>query len=208
MIVENIKNAFDFFIAKEHSLGKKSVIFLSIVMVLIFIEVIFKFSYNVHVNNKLNQLSTISSIQKNKLKNASEIEYLRLQKDEILNRQHYFYYVKKYYFSLSESINHKAKPTNIEIKIKPKLSIFYTALSSSLFLIIVWIVFLLSPIFSNHRAFTDIYDFISATLIIGILVSIITAVFMLFPVVYRPIINYILYFTIQIIILVWIGRKN
>jgi hypothetical protein len=208
MIIENIQSAYSFFVNKNNSLTKKGIVLISVVSILFIIEVVFKFSYNIHVNNKLTQLEIISNIKKGYNVNSLELDYLNEQKEEVLNRRHYFYHIKTFYHSLSDNIKKITYPTNSEIKIKPKLSIFYTVLSGSYLFLIAWLVFIISPIVSNNRVFSNIYDLIAATFTLALFTVIFTSLFMLLPVLYKPIINYILYFIIHTSLFIYIGKKT
>lgn len=211
MIVDNIKNAFEFFFNRENSLGKKTVVFLCVVAVIIILEFVFKLTYNIHVSNKLEQLNNITEIINNKPNDTEIIKYVEEQKQELINRKHYTFYLNNYYDSLSESINHIATPTNDEINIvetkKAKLSIFYTVLSGSFILLLGFAFFVLAPIWSNNYTSQNIFEAIAGGILISIVIAILTFIFMLVPVIYSPIVNYILYFVLHIIGLVLIGKK-
>ncbi len=133
-----LKHIIDLLKDKATSIGFKTALFFSIIGVIFLTDNFIGFSYNYHINNKLEQLEKIQSLKtyyQNDISNLKNIEGLE---EEILNKRHY-----KDAFTNVFTI--KSKDTPIAVK-RYERSILWMFLSSNYGLIIAFFILLFLPL--------------------------------------------------------------
>ena len=111
--------------------------------------------------------------------------------------------------SLSFSTNNENTNTTTQnITHTNKLSIVFIALSSSTLLIFLIIASITAPIWSANYSFKNIRESISVAVVLSVSVVLLTYLCSLIPVLYNPYpwINFIIYFAIQLFLIV-VGFK-
>jgi|GEM_PF-6183285 len=212
MIIENIRKALEVLTDKNVSIGRKSMIFFCVVILVVMVEAIFKVTYNIHINNKLEQLHQISFIRSRSVDNPELAKFLDIKESEVLGRRHYSETLRDSYSWLSDRINQMAHTTSPESpkedKTRAKLSIFYTVLSGSTFLVFLLVVMILSPLWLKKLDTDTLLGVIISAFLVIPIIAFVTALLMLTPVIYKPAVNYVLFFVLQMICLFIIGNYS
>lgn len=82
-----LREIFKFFIAKEYSFTSKFISVVVVVFIVFFIDNLLGFSFYYANNQKINQLKTIESLQKDSQDNAKLLKMLSETKEDIINRK-------------------------------------------------------------------------------------------------------------------------
>ncbi|MBX2828241.1 MAG: hypothetical protein KTR22_08765 [Flavobacteriaceae bacterium] len=171
---------------KTTSLGFKTALFFSIIGVIFLADNIIGFSYNYHLNNKLDQLEDIQSM---KLTYKDDIvilnKILSLEK-EILNRKHYSEI-------LSNAFVIDSNDNKIIVKSNER-SIYWMVLSSNYALIVSFLVLLYLPLRGPiHRTGANLLGWFAMLVILGFIMTFLTWLAYVIPLLWgKPYLNYIL----------------
>lgn len=192
----------DFIVDKKYSIGYKLSYAILFFTLLLSVDLIFKPSLSLYQSNKLSKLEKIAVLKQEFKSEQETLSYLKNMQDNILSDTHYIEFIQSRWSSFLKSSQGDINKTttNIDHINNPKLSIFYTALSSSTFFIVFILFMLFSPVMNksyNVRSFAAAIIAASMGLIAAI---ILTSVLMLVPVIWKPFVNYLLYFVLQILI--------
>ena len=87
MVMEFIREIFKFFINKEYSFASKFISLIVFVLVVFFIDNLLGFSFYYDNNQKINQIRTIESLQKECSNNVKLLKVLAEVEDDIINRK-------------------------------------------------------------------------------------------------------------------------
>ncbi len=74
---------------KSKSLSHRTAVFFSMIGLIMIIELVFNFTYDIYISNKLNNLKTIHELKEIYQNDSVETEKLRADEIRILNRWHY-----------------------------------------------------------------------------------------------------------------------
>jgi hypothetical protein len=86
---EFIKTLIDFLTDKSKSIGHKTAILLSSVALLFVIDILFSFTYDIHISNKLANLQTIHALKEVYKNDSIELKKLDDTELRLLNSRHY-----------------------------------------------------------------------------------------------------------------------
>lgn len=198
-IFGEIKSYIDFLLDKSKSISHRLAVFISIITILIIGDYFSKFTYNIHLSNKLENLKLVSEL-KNTFKNDS-IHYAELLTIEkrLINREHYFDFIFRQASKIdfiSRKVPAKSHQTNSVIKINntPIRSMFWMVISSTYVLLILLIFFILYPIFGKDKKYPYLLvGWFASLIILSLVIAGITWTAYLIPVLFgNPIWNYVL----------------
>lgn len=208
---------FTFFTDKTKSWSHKTVYTVTIIIVLLVIDLIFKFSYNYQTSKKLSQLESISKLKISYKNDSVSINKLTVIENEIMTQRHYTFYVN----SLIETLNPKNSKAKNSIKNKsnfskeqrnltlPQFDIYWMIISSNTFLIIVEIILIFLPFFgySENRKLKSILNILTSLFFIGLFILLFTWLMYQLPIINKHKIyyNYILNFLIQVVFITLLG---
>ena len=167
----------------------------------------FNFSYDYHLNNKIEKLQSIDNLKKIYKTDSLKLAELTELENRIFKRNHYSDRLRNLdlnqinIFKKSETTEIKSpviKNENTTIK-KPIRSLFWMILSSNYFFIILIIGLIIMPFTGSvHRELKNVLGAISAIIIIIGIIYLITWIAYKIPLLWnRPYLNYILNFLIQ-----------
>lgn len=181
-----LKHIIDLLKDKATSIGFKTALFFSIIGVIFLTDNFIGFSYNYHINNKLEQLEKIQSLKtyyQNDISNLKNIEGLE---EEILNKRHY-----KDAFTNVFTI--KSKDTPIAVK-RYERSILWMFLSSNYGLIIAFFILLFLPLKGVvHRTGENLLGLFAMLVILVFIMWFLTWLAYLIPLLWgKPYLNYAL----------------
>lgn len=199
---------------KSHSIGKRTIMTISLTLSLLCIDLVSSLTFNIHTSYKLEQLTSIQKLKSDYWNDPVKLQQILLLESEVINKKHYSYYLNKYYNRLvgskllyTETSNGKGTVINLkEIKIngeqsKPAFSLGYVVVSSSYMLVIALILMLISPLLPTKMKFDSFW--LAA---IGFIIAIITCITLIalqIPVLWNnPVWNYILNFLIHTFFLI------
>lgn len=198
--MDNTTNSiFNFFLDKSKSIGYKTAILISILGFLFISDFSLNFTYNLNVNNKLEQLSNIQILKKEYSKDSLNLNKLIKLENEIINKRHYSEYLDLSKIEFEEKTI--PKPTkNLEIK---KFSAFWMAISSSYSLVLMFPIILLLPFFTKEKEKNFTWAWIAMMIIWISIIVLITVISYQIPLVSgKAMYNYWLNFGIHSILLI------
>lgn len=200
----------DFILNKSKSLGQRFGWFVLIIIGLFFADRITNFTYDVHVNNKINAIEKINQLKKEYKSDSAYITKLNYLENEYKGRNHYYDYCNSFFnssvifiksiFSKDKKILEKSKKTkNKIINTNHIRSDFWMILSSNFFFILACIFIILTMIFGKETNTKDaILGIILIFIILIVIMSVATWTAYLIPVFFNlPLLNYILNFIIH-----------
>jgi hypothetical protein len=191
-----------FFENKSIHFGLRTSIFIISIFVLTISDYYFNFSYDYHLNNKIEKLKSINSLKIIYKKDSLKLAELTELENRIFSRKHYSDRLRN--LDLSQfKILKKSDTTEIKnpvikndntIKNKPIRSLFWMVLSSGYFFIIVIFGLVVLP-FSGypHNELKNVLGAIAAIIILIGVISFFTWIAYRIPLIWnRPYLNYIL----------------
>ena len=202
--LEFIKHIKELVFDSSTSWGTLIAKFISLLVLLVIIDISFNFTYNLHTSNKLSQLEKITSLKTEyKTDSTKTVEINRIE-NEIFVKEHYSEFLPRIWSRISfkkeikdQKINHNNTETITTTK--PIKSLFWMAFSSNYLLAIMipFVIFL--PLYDkNSRSGNGIAGWISALVMFGGMISLITWIAYQIPLIWNnPIWNYILNFLIH-----------
>jgi hypothetical protein len=87
---------------KSKSIGHRTAVFFSMVGLIMIVELIFNFTYDIYISNKLNNLNSIHELKEIYKNDSLETEKLRKDEIRILNRWHYSEFLP--FFNYSKTV--------------------------------------------------------------------------------------------------------
>lgn len=199
---------FNFFLDKSKSIGYKTAILISILGFLIITDFSLNFTYNLNINNKLEQLSNIQKLKKEYSKDSVNMVKLTKLENNIINQKHY-----SEYLDLSK-IEFEQKPETERMKKtnEKEYSPFWMAISSSYSLILAFPVILLLPFFSDDKQKSFFWAWVAMMIIWISIIVLLTVISYQIPLINgKPMYNYWGNFVIHsifLLILFWRPYKK
>ena len=200
---------FDYFTNSKKSVSKRLGNFLFACLMLLVLDLFFNISHGFHQGRILDKLEQLSDLKKTYSKESDMLLYLNSLEDDIIKKKHPYDLFEESWSSLSFSTNNENTNTTTQnITHTNKLSIVFIALSSSTLLIFLIIASITAPIWSANYSFKNIRESISVAVVLSVSVVLLTYLCSLIPVLYNPYpwINFIIYFAIQLFLIV-VGFK-
>ena len=209
-----------FFDNKSISFSIRTSIFIISIFVLTTSDYYFNFSYDYHLNNKIEKLKSINSLKKTYKTDSLKLAELTELENRIFKRAHYSDRLRN--LDLSQfKILKKSDTTEIKNPVikndttinKPIRSLFWMVLTSSYFFIFLIILLLVLPFNGYpHNELKNLLGSIAAIIILIGVVSFLTWVAYRIPLIYnRPYLNYILNAISQsplIYLIIWWNKKD
>ncbi len=203
----------DFILDKSKSLGQRFGLFILIISGLLLADRVTNFTYDIHVNNKINAIEKINQLKNEYKEDSLLMIQLNYLEKEYKCRKHYYDYTKDCYlwilnfstnlFKQDNKISIKRNDTYKDIKNTNHIrSDFWMFISSNFFFLLFGLFVIITPIFGKTTNTKE-------TILGFLLILIILICIMLFanwtanliPTLFdNPIWNYILNFIIQSII--------
>ena len=202
-----LERIFKFFENKSIHFGFKTSIFIISIFVLFACDYYLDFTYDNHLNNKIEKLQSINNLKKIYKSDSLKLSELTELENLIFKRAHYSDRLRN--LDLSQiNIFKKSDKTEIKRPVikndnttinKPIRSLFWMIMSSSYFFVFTIIIMLILPFTGSvHREIKNILGSIAAIIIIIGIISLITWIAYKIPLIWnRPYLNYILNFILQ-----------
>jgi len=204
-----LKTLYDIFVDKSKTIGQRLAYFISIVAVLFVADYVSKFSYNIHLSNKLDRLETIHNLKTIYSTDSIVLGELTVIEKRLLNREYYLDFIFRQAskidfksFNVSDK-NHQVN-NDKNNSIKPIRSLFWMIISSNFVLIIAFIFFLFYPLYTKETRNRRLYiTWFAAIVIFTLIISFITWTAYWIPILFHnPIWNYILNSLIHLIFII------
>ena len=118
---ESIKSFFDILYDKSKSIGHRTAVFFSTVGFIILVELVFNFTYDIYISNKLANLQTINELKEIYKNDSVETAKINQIEKRVLNRWHYSEFLPFYnYSNISNNITERVEiKTTQTIQNKP-----------------------------------------------------------------------------------------
>jgi hypothetical protein len=203
-----IERILKFFENKSIHFGLRTSLFIISIFVLTTCDYYFNFSYDIHLNNKIEKLESIDNLKKIYKSDSLKLAELTELENRIFKRTHYSDRLRN--FDLNQvNIFKKSDTTEIKNPVikndnttinKPIRSLFWMSLTSGYFFIILIIALLILPFTGSvHREWKNLLGSIAAIIILIGVISFLTWVAYRIPlIVNRPYLNYILNAILQL----------
>ena len=213
MIYDILKSVFDVVLDKSKSISFKTALFISVIGFVFIVDYCLNFTYNIYITNKLNNLETINRLKIVYQNDSIQTANFKQIETKMLNRRHYLdflsFHLSKIDFK-SKNIDFKSKnidqknnqTTNVKISHSNIIrSKFWMVLSSNFFLVIIFIVFIFSPIYNwDKQNKNTILGWFASLIVIAVIILFITWIAYQIPILFNnPVWNYILNFIIHIV---------
>ncbi|MFT3738009.1 MAG: hypothetical protein QM786_04570 [Breznakibacter sp.] len=217
-MISAFKELIEIITDRTKSFGIRASLFISIIAGVIIADLILGLSYNIQLNNKLNQLEKIQFLKKEYCNDQQKLSTVLRIENEIISREHYSDFLFKYFRITSEKpiiidqIKSPIKTPSITIK-NPMLSIFWMVVTSNYFLIILFPFFFFFPLYGKQKINSDTM-IIWSSMIVVFSVFIFTTTWIAYqiPVILgKPYLNYVLNALIHTsfwILIYYIQTKN
>ncbi|WP_282122176.1 hypothetical protein [Algibacter mikhailovii] len=197
-----IERILKFFENKSIHFGLRTSLFIISIFVLTTCDYYFNFSYDIHLNNKIEKLESIDNLKKIYKTDSLKLAELTELENRIFKRTHYSDRLRNFDYSqikilkISDTTEIKKpviKNDNTTIN-KPIRSLFWMSLTSGYFFIIIIIGLLILPFTGSvHRELKNVLGSIAAIIILIGVISFLTWVAYRIPLIAnRPYLNYIL----------------
>lgn len=196
------KHFIDLIKDKTTSWGLKTALFISILGFIFLSDYYLGFSYNYHLNNKIEQLKEIRELRS--LYNADSStsqELLKIEK-RVLERKHYSDRILNFTSkdsSTDKKLNLESEHSDKIFQTDPNRSVFWMVLSSNYLMAIILPFLIFLPIYnSDTRTGTGLLGWFASLVMIAVVGIIVTWIAYQIPLISnRPIYNYILNFVIH-----------
>ncbi|MDX6748129.1 hypothetical protein SHK09_15130 [Polaribacter sp. PL03] len=216
-----LKHFIDLIKDKTTSWGFKTALFISVIGLIFVSDFYLGFSYNYHLNNKIEQLGKISSLKQKYTTDSIILNGLSEMERKVFNNKHYSdklsrLFLKDSIKSETSEIIDQNKPANNTPKTttkKPIRSIYWMSITSNYLLVIILPFLLLIPLFSKDgRTSNAIVGWFASLIMFGIIGSITTWISYQIPLILNnPIYNYAMNFSIHTlfwIIIIKLGKEK
>ena len=196
-----------FFDNKSFSFRLRTSIFIISLFALITSDYFFNFTYDYHLNNKIEKLESLNKLKKIYESDSLKIVELTEVENRIFNRTHYSDRLRNLDLNqinifkksdTTEIINPVIKNDNTTIN-KPIRSVFWMVLTSNYFFFILIIGLIIMPFTGSvHRELKNVLGSIAAIILLIGIIYLITWIAYKIPLLWnRPYLNYILNFLIH-----------
>ena len=209
-MIESIKHFFNLLFDNSKSWTFRAAAGISILGFLVLTDLTLNFSYNLHTNNKIDQLEKIQSIKKGYKSDSLKLNKIVILENKVLNKEHYTEFLSRNMSKISfmtdikdQNLNQSTNETTTTIK--PVKSLFWMAFSSN-YLLAILLPFLIFLPHSDRDSSpgTGILGWFASIIMIGTMGVLVTWISYQIPLIWNnPIWNYILNFLIHT--LFWIS---
>jgi len=210
---DGIKQLIALLTDKTKSFGYKFITFMAFVGLVFLLDFIFSLTYNLHLNNKLEQLDKINLLKKEYKLDTTKLNKLKTLENEVFYKEHYYQFISRNIQNVPKLINNKnSEIQNLNIsEINPKRSLYWMAFSSNWLIILIIPVILIVPFFDQMETTEGelILGVFALLVIIGIFIAITTWIAFKIPLLNgKPYFNYIINFVINSIFWIFIMKSG
>jgi len=217
-MIESIKHFFNLLFDNSKSWTFRAAAGISILGFLVLTDLTLNFSYNLHTNNKINQLEKIQIIKKDYKLDSLKLNKIVTLENKVLNKEHYTEFLSRNLSNISfkpeikdQTVNQSTNETTITTK--PIKSLFWMVLSSNYLLLIILPFLILLPIYNRKtRTGSGILSWFASLIMIGAIVALITWISYQIPWFWdNPIWTYVANFlihTLFLILIIKIGNEQ
>jgi len=214
-MIESIKHFFNLLFDNSKSWTFRAAAGISIIGFLVLTDLTLNFSYNLHTNNKINQLEKIQSIKKDYKSDSLKLNKIVILENKVLNKEHYTEFLSRNLSKVSfkpdikdQNVTQSTNETTTTIK--PIKSLFWMAFSSNYLLTIILPFLIFLPLYnSDSRTGTGILGWFASIIMIGAMGALVTWISYQIPLIWsNPIWNYILNFLIHTVFWILIVKLN
>lgn len=178
--LEFIKSIKELVFDSSTSWGNFIAKFISLLVLLVVVDISFNFTYNLHTSNKLSQLEKITLLKTKYITDPIKTVEINRIENEVFDKEHYSDFLPRIWSKISfkkatndQNINHNKTETTRTTK--PIKSLFWMTFSSNYLLAIMLPFLIFLPIYDkNSRTGNGIAGWISALVMFGIIMSLIT----------------------------------
>ncbi len=205
----------EFILDRSKSIGQRAGLTILIIIILFSVDRILNFTYDIHINNKLNAIEKITNLKKEYKNDSLYTIQLSKLETEYKERKHYSDYYNSYksrFLNFSKSLFRSDNKEITKNQIKndntitnsPIRSGFWMFVSSNLFFILLCIFILIMLLISKDvRSKDSFLGLIVIFIVVVAIMSFATWTAYLIPLIHNnPIFNYILNFIIHITIII------
>lgn len=178
--LEFIKSIKELVFDSSTSWGNFIAKFISLIVLLVVVDISFNFTYNLHTSNKLSQLEKITYLKTKYITDSiNTVEIIKIEND-VFDKEHYSDFLPRIWSKISfkkattdqNSTHNKTETTRTT---KPIKSLFWMTFSSNYLLAIMLPFLIFLPIYDkNARTLNGIAGWISALVMFGIIMTLIT----------------------------------
>lgn len=203
-----LNSIFEYFTNGASGYTKKLYFALALLIVALFADFIFGFSYHYYNQNKLDTISKIESLKSDYNENDELVKELNKMESETLYKDHFYTRIYKFYsglFTVSDQVQDEPQ-INSFIDDRNK---WFNLISGNIFWLLVLIILPFVPFSVNKgdRLQTSL-GVVSGILILLVVVWITSSVLGLIPTLIYPWVNYLLNFLTQAFIVYLISKSN
>ena len=203
-MIESIKHFFNLLFDNSRSWTFRAAAGISIIGFLILTDITLNFTYNISINNKIDQLEKIQTIKRDYKSDSLKLRKIILLENKIINKEHYTEFLSRNLSNISfkpyikdQKVNQSI--TDTKTTTKPIRSLFWMVLSSNILLAIILPFLILLPIYNKEsRTGTGILGWFASLIMIAAIGTLITWIAYQIPLILdNPIWNYVLNFLIH-----------
>jgi hypothetical protein len=214
-MIESIKHFFNLLFDNSKSWTFRAAAGISILGFLVLTDLLLNFSYNLHTNNKINQLEKIQSIKKDYKSDSLKLNKIVTLENKVLNKEHYTEFLSRNLSKISfktiikdQNINQSTNETITTTK--PIKSLFWMAFSSNYLLAIILPFLIFLPLYnSDSRSGSGILGWFASIIVIGTMGALVTWISYQIPLIWNnPIWNYTLNFLVHTLFWILIFKLN
>jgi hypothetical protein len=214
-MIESIKHFFNLLFDNSKSWTFRAAAGISIIGFLILTDITLNFTYNIYINNKIDQLEKIQTLKKDYKYDSLKLKKIVFLENNIINKEHYTEFLSRNLSNISFKSNIKDQNVNQSTTdtittIKPIKSLFWMVFSSNYLLVLISPFLILLPIYNREsRTGTGILGWFASLVMVVAIVILITWISYQIPLIWNnPIWNYILNFLIHTLFLILIVKLN
>lgn len=203
-MIESIKHFFNLLFDNSKSWGFRTAAGISIIGFLVLTDLVLNFSYNLHTNNKINQIEKIQNIKNNYKSDSLKLNKIISLENKVLNKEHYTEFLSRNLSNISFKSDIKDQNENqanneTKTTIKPIRSVFWMAFSSNYLFALILPVLLFLPLYGkDSRTASGILGWFASLIMVGAIGAFVTWISYQIPLIDdNPIWNYVLNFLIH-----------
>ncbi len=220
-MIEELRKIIELFLDKSKHWTLRAGIFMSILGFIFIIDFCLNFSYNYHLNNKLNHLEKVNSLKIQYKNDSIKLKNIIALEKRILGKKHY----SDYLFNLDlpstfsfnddkKNINPKIRDLKLEnndrIEKKNIPSYFWMFITSNYFFILIFSILIFLPLFGKQqRTLKSLSGWFAGLVSFSLIMIIVTWIAFKIPIIdNNPIYNYILNVIIHTFFIVIIVKNS
>ncbi|WP_405368576.1 hypothetical protein [Nonlabens sp. Asnod2-A12] len=201
-MIESIRHFFNLLFDNSRSWTFRAAAGISIIGFLILTDLVLNFTYNLHTNNKINQLEKIQTIKKEYKTDSLKLQKIILLENIIIDKEHYTEFINRNlsYINIQTDIKNENR-NEIILASESPYSLFWMSFSSNYLIAIILPFLIFLPLYNKEsRSGKGILGWFASLIMIGLMTVLITWISYQIPLIWNnPVYNYILNFLIHTI---------